>query len=81
MFKIHARKQSERILRLNWVLTGDQSRPLISRWSIDMADETPVIRTPGHSQICNAAVIEKCETSGIRAREANRARSLTMCGK
>ena len=32
MFNNHAREQSDRILRLNWGLTGDPFRPLMSSW-------------------------------------------------
>ena len=80
MFNNPARKQSERILQLNWILTGDPFRPLISHWSLDMPDEMPMIRTPDLSGVCNAAVIEKCKTSRF-AREGEQMRSLTMCGK
>jgi hypothetical protein len=80
MCNTHARQQSERILQLNWVLTGNSSRPLYSRWSLHAVDETAMTRTPGLSQICNAAVIEKCETSVTRAREETQARSLAICG-
>ena len=69
MLNNHARQQSERILRLNWVLTGDPFRPLRSSWSLDIANERQIIRTPGLFEIGNAAVIEKCKTSVIRARE------------
>jgi hypothetical protein len=82
MLNNHARQQSERILRLNWVLTGDPFRPLRSSWSLDIPNERQIIRTPGLPDLCNPAVIKKCETSGIRgAREEDQARSLTMSGK
>jgi hypothetical protein len=81
MLNNHALNESGRILRLTWVLTGDPFRPLCSTWSLDMPDEMQMIRTPDLSEICNAAVMGKCETLGIRAREREQARSLTMCGK
>lgn len=81
MINNHVREQSGRILRLNWFLTGDQSRPLVSCWSIDLPGEMPVIRTPGLSEVCNVAVIEKCETSVTPERRANRIRALIMCGQ
>ena len=81
MLNNHARQQSERILRLDWVLTVDPFRPLRSSWSLDIPNERQIIRTPGLFEIGNAAVIKKCETSVIRAREEDQARSLTMCGK
>jgi hypothetical protein len=81
MLNNQARKESGRILRLSWVLTGDPFRPLTSRWSLYMPNEMPMIRTPGFSEVCNAAVTEKCETSMTRRHERNQVRSLTMCGK
>jgi hypothetical protein len=81
VFNNYAHKQSECILRLNWALTGDQFRPLRSNWSFDLPDETPMIRTAGVREICNLAVIEKCETSVSRARRGGEARPLTICGK
>ena len=71
MLNNHARQQSERILRLNWVLTGDPFRPLRSSWSLDIPNERQIIRTPGLFEIGNPAVMKKCETSVIRAREEN----------
>jgi len=50
-------------------------------WLLYFPDGPQIIRTPGLFEIGNAAVIKKCETSVIRAREEDQARSLTMCGK
>jgi hypothetical protein len=81
MLNNHALNESGRILRLNWVPTGDPFRPLASSWSLGMPDAMQMIRTPDLSEICNAAVIEKCKTSGIPSRQGGQMRSLTMCGK
>ena len=81
MFNNPARKQSERILRLNWVPTGDPFRPLASSWSLHRPDEMAIIRTDDLAEVCNAAVIEKCKTSGIPSCQGEQMRSLTMCGK
>lgn len=81
MFNNPARKQSERILQLNWILTGDPFRPLASSWSLGMPDATPIIRTHNLSEFCNPVVIEKCKTPGIRSREGEQIRALTMCGR
>jgi hypothetical protein len=80
MLNNHLRKGSGRILRLNWVPTGDQFRPLASSWSLHRPDEMAIIRTDDLSEVCNPAVIEKCKTSRF-AREGEQMRSLTMCGK
>lgn len=80
MLNNHLRKESGRILRLNWVPTGDQFRPLASSWSLHRPDEMAIIRTHDLSEVCNAAVIEKCKTSRF-AREGKQTWSLTMCGK
>lgn len=80
MFNNHAREQSDRILRLNWGLTGDPFRPLMSSWFLDLPDETPMV-APGACEICNAAVIEKCKTSVTRGGDGARCAPLSMCGK
>ena len=70
------------ILRLNWIATGDQARPLRASWSLAIPDGIPVIGTRDLSNVCNATVIGKWETSvTCTSREANQVRSLTMCGK
>jgi hypothetical protein len=80
MFNHNARRQSECSLRLHWVLTGDQSRPLGSNWSLDLAQETPIREAAGAHEACNVAVIKKCETSVSRTCGDREARSLTVCG-
>jgi hypothetical protein len=62
MLNNHLRKESGRILRLNWGLTGDPFRPLISHWSLHTSGESQMIGTPGLAEVCNAAVMERCET-------------------
>jgi hypothetical protein len=79
MFNNHALKECS--LRLNWVHTGDQSRPLASSWSLHRPDEMAIIRTHDLSEVCNPAVMEKCKTSGIPSRRGGQMRSLTMCGR
>jgi hypothetical protein len=81
MLNNHLRKESAPILRLNWVPTGDQFRPLASSWSLHRPDEMTMIRMEDLSELCNAAVIDKCKTSGIPSRQGGQMRSLTMCGK
>ena len=72
----------DHILRLNWFATGDQARPLRASWSLDKPNGIPAIGTRDLSDVCNATVIGKCETSVVRGRtETNQVRSLTMCGK
>jgi hypothetical protein len=80
MLKNHVLNESGRILRLNWVATGDQFKPLASSWSLHRPDENQTVGTPGLSEVCNPAVIEKCKTSRF-AREGGPTRSLTMCGE
>lgn len=70
----------ECILRLNWVPTGDQFRPLASSWSLYKPDEMAIITTHDLSEACNTTVIEKCETQGF-AHQREQMRSLTMCGR
>jgi hypothetical protein len=81
MFNNYPRTQPERILRTNWVLTWDLSRPLRSNWSPDLAQKIPAIRTAGARELCNVAVIEECETSESRTRRGREAQSLTVGGK
>ena len=56
----------DRILRLKWLATGDQLRPLRSSWSLDIRDGVSVISNCELAVVCNATVIEKCETSVTR---------------
>ena len=76
MFNNRANKQSERTLGLIWLATHDQSKPLRSYWS----DEMTTIRMHHPSEVRNAAVMEKCETSVIRTPKGKQTQSLTMCG-
>jgi hypothetical protein len=71
MFNNPAPRPSGHILRLNWARTGDPFRPLGSRWSLYGVDEAAFTATARLFEICNAAVIEKCETSGTLARAEN----------
>ncbi len=71
-----------RVLRLNWIATGGQDRPLRSSWSLDLSDGISVNRLRDLSNACNETVIGTCETSMGRAgEEASQVRWLTMCGK
>ncbi len=71
-----------RVLRLNWIATGDQDRPLRSRWSLNLSDGISVGRLGDLPNACNETVIGTCETSVGRAgKEASQVRCLTMCGK
>jgi hypothetical protein len=79
MFNNNARRQSERSLRLHWFLTGDQSWPLGSAWSIDLPQGPQTIQMAAVQERCNVAVIEKCETPV--SRQGRVARSLTICAR
>ncbi len=69
-----------RVLRLNWIATGDKDTPLRSNWSLDLPDGISVNRLRDLSRVCNETVIGTWETSVGRARrEAGQA--LTVCGK
>jgi hypothetical protein len=70
------------IRQLNWIRTDDKCRPLCPSWSLVVVDGIPVAGPRSLCTFCNATVMEKCDTSLVRAgREANQVRSLTMCGK
>jgi hypothetical protein len=69
-----------RVLRLNWIATGDQARPVRSSWSLDIPDGIAASRTRDPSDVCNATVTGKCETSVGRARRET-SQALTACGK
>jgi len=73
--------ESGGVLRLNWALTGDRFAPLRSSWSVYIPDETPAIGAPEVCEVCNATVIESCDTSFVRSRGVVHALSLAMCGK
>jgi hypothetical protein len=80
MFSNRAVKQSERILQLNWALTDNGSQPLRSYWSLARPYAPSWSRMHDLAEVCNAPVIERCETSVSHARR-HTARSLTVCGK
>lgn len=56
----------DRVLRLNWLATGDQLKPLRSTWSLDISQGVTADVAPG----CNAFVMRECETAMTRVRRA-----------
>ena len=70
-----------RILRLNWLATGDPARPLRARWSLQAPGEPPSFRADDLFDACNAAVIEAWETALAPRQERKQLRPLTMCRK
>lgn len=68
MFKKHACEQRKSILQVHWILTGDPLRPLRSSWSLETPYERPALEADRACEVCNTAVMERCETPVIRAK-------------